>query len=181
MVAIKMIKTFNRDVYSTRKVLRECVILRKLSEIKSNIFTTKLHQIILPEGCEALLDCESTEKENKECSEDLLKSFDHLFLVLDLVETDFKILMEKSDQIKINETHVKTILYNQLCALKFLHSANIIHRDIKPGNILIDSNCGVKICDFGLARVMPEKSDSDKKLDVASKKYFKDHMKCEDR
>ena len=50
-VAIKMIKSVNRDVYSTRKVLRECVILRKLSSIQGNIFTTKLHQIILPEGC----------------------------------------------------------------------------------------------------------------------------------
>jgi serine/threonine protein kinase len=50
-VAIKMIKSVNRDLYTTRKVLRECLILRKLSSIKGNIFTTKLHQIILPEGC----------------------------------------------------------------------------------------------------------------------------------
>ena len=43
--------------------------------------------------------------------------------------------------------------------MNFIHSANIIHRDIKPANILIDSSYAVKICDFGLARVMPKKSE----------------------
>ncbi|KKA28907.1 hypothetical protein TD95_002498 [Thielaviopsis punctulata] len=38
-------------------------------------------------------------------------------------------------------------------ALKFVHSAGIIHRDLKPSNILINENCDLKICDFGLARI----------------------------
>ena len=40
--------------------------------------------------------------------------------------------------------------------MKFLHSANIIHRDIKPSNILINENCHVKFCDFGLSRTLPQ-------------------------
>ena len=40
--------------------------------------------------------------------------------------------------------------------MKFIHSANIIHRDIKPANILVDEECNIKICDFGLARSLPE-------------------------
>ena len=43
-----------------------------------------------------------------------------------------------------------------LCGINYLHSANIIHRDLKPSNILIDSDCRIKICDFGLARSMPK-------------------------
>jgi len=39
-----------------------------------------------------------------------------------------------------------------LCSLKFLHEAKVIHRDIKPDNILLDKNFNVKLCDFGLAR-----------------------------
>jgi p38 MAP kinase len=37
--------------------------------------------------------------------------------------------------------------------LKYIHSAGVIHRDLKPSNILINENCDLKICDFGLARI----------------------------
>ena len=33
-----------------------------------------------------------------------------------------------------------------------MHSAELVHRDIKPANLLLDSNCLVKVCDFGLCR-----------------------------
>jgi p38 MAP kinase len=37
--------------------------------------------------------------------------------------------------------------------LKYVHSAGVVHRDLKPSNILINENCDLKVCDFGLARV----------------------------
>ena len=52
----------------------------------------------------------------------------------------------------LNETHVTTILFNMLCAVEFVHSANLMHRDIKPANFLIDEDCCICLADFGSAR-----------------------------
>ena len=70
----------------------------------------------------------------------------------------------------MDEEHIITILYNILCAVNFMHSTNVMHRDIKPANILIDDQCNVKICDFGMARVTLKKSDSDRVLEHLTKK-----------
>lgn len=47
-------------------------------------------------------------------------------------------------------------LYQILRGLKYIHSANVLHRDLKPSNLLLNANCDLKICDFGLARVTSE-------------------------
>lgn len=36
--------------------------------------------------------------------------------------------------------------------MKYIHSANLVHRDIKPANILINSDCSIRMADFGLSR-----------------------------
>ena len=43
-------------------------------------------------------------------------------------------------------------VYQTLRALKTMHSADIVHRDLKPANLLLNANCDLKVCDFGLAR-----------------------------
>jgi serine/threonine protein kinase len=39
-----------------------------------------------------------------------------------------------------------------IVGMKYVHSASVIHRDLKPGNLLVNSDCELKICDFGLSR-----------------------------
>ena len=51
-----------------------------------------------------------------------------------------------------------------LCAAQYIHDRNIVHRDLKPANILINSDCNVKICDFGLSRTLDK---SVKSVDTA--------------
>ena len=57
----------------------------------------------------------------------------------------------KSEQ-ELNEDHYKFFIYQILRGLKYIHSANIIHGDLKPRNLLVDSNCDLKIAGFGQAR-----------------------------
>ena len=51
---------------------------------------------------------------------------------------------------------VQYFLYQILRGLKYIHSANVLHRDLRPSNLLLNANCDLKICDFGLARTTSE-------------------------
>ncbi|XP_078083630.1 mitogen-activated protein kinase 15 isoform X2 [Mustelus asterias] len=66
------------------------------------------------------------------------------------METDLHAVIKKGNLLK--DIHIRYILYQLLKATKFIHSGNVIHRDQKPSNILLDADCFVKLCDFGLAR-----------------------------
>merc|ERR1712228_956330 len=55
-----------------------------------------------------------------------------------------------SDQ-PLSDDHVQFFIYQILCALLYMHSANVVHRDLKPLNVLVNKNCDIKLCDFGSA------------------------------
>jgi len=73
-----------------------------------------------------------------------------VYIVQGLMETDlFKLL--KTQQ--LSDDHTCYFTYQIMRGLKFIHSANVLHRDLKPSNLLLNANCDLKICDFGLARI----------------------------
>lgn len=75
------------------------------------------------------------------------------------METDLHRVIYSKQQLSID--HVQYFMKQILRGLTYIHSANVMHRDLKPANILVNSNCDIKICDFGLARELGVDNDHD--------------------
>ena len=95
--------------------------------MKENIHTIKILDLIVSENCK------------------------DIFIVTNYVEMDLKHALKYSEK-GLSAEDLLTITFKFLCALSFMHKANVMHRDLKPGNILIDQDYNLFICDFGLAR-----------------------------
>lgn len=124
-VAIKMINLLFEDKIDTKRILREITLLRFMKN----------------EYIVQLLDIEYDKND---------KDFDTIYLIFECQPSDLKKLIRSSRTLENSE--VKKLVYRILCGIKYVHSCAVLHRDIKPGNILIDENFNIKICDFGLAR-----------------------------
>lgn len=72
-----------------------------------------------------------------------------IYLVFDYMETDLHAVIRANI---LEDIHKQYIIYQLLKSVKYMHSGNVLHRDLKPSNILLNSDCLVKVADFGLAR-----------------------------
>lgn len=79
------------------------------------------------------------------------REFKDIYVVFELMESDLHQVIKANDD--LTPEHFQFFLYQLLRALKYIHTANVFHRDLKPKNILANADCKLKICDFGLARV----------------------------
>ncbi|KAG2670292.1 hypothetical protein I3843_14G077500 [Carya illinoinensis] len=84
----------------------------------------------------------------------LRREFTDVYVATELMDTDLHQIIRSNQS--LSEEHSQYFLYQILRGLKFIHSANVIHRDLKPSNLLLNANCDLKICDFGLARPAAE-------------------------
>ncbi|WOK97277.1 mitogen-activated protein kinase 10 isoform X1 [Canna indica] len=125
-VAIKKIHDIFEHISDAARILREIKLLRLLRH--PDIVDIK--HIMLP----------PTKKEFKD-----------IYVVFELMESDLHQVIKANDD--LTREHYQFFLYQLLRALKYIHTANVYHRDLKPKNILANANCKLKICDFGLARV----------------------------
>lgn len=125
-VALKKMPNVFQNLVSCKRVFRE---LRMLCFFKHDNVLSALDILQPPQ-----IDC-----------------FEEIYVITELMQSDLhKVIVSPQP---LTTDHIKVFLYQILRGLKYLHSAGILHRDIKPGNLLVNSNCLLKICDFGLARV----------------------------
>lgn len=127
-IAIKKIKLDVESEGIPATALREIAILKHYS----NPYVVRLHHLSL---------------EDKK-----------IMLCLEYIDSDLRKLWDRqfcgdsNRHKKIDLKLIKSIMFQILKGVDFLHSKKILHRDLKPQNILIDSNLRVKIADFGLSR-----------------------------
>lgn len=72
-------------------------------------------------------------------------------LVFEFMETDLEVII-RDNNIVLTPAHIKSYILMTLKGLEYLHLNWILHRDLKPNNLLLNSNNILKIADFGLAR-----------------------------
>ncbi|GAY38230.1 hypothetical protein CUMW_035110 [Citrus unshiu] len=82
------------------------------------------------------------------------EKFNDVYIVYELMDTDLHQIIRSKQA--LTDDHCQYFLYQLLRGLKYIHSANVLHRDLKPSNLLLNANCDLKICDFGLARTTSE-------------------------
>uniref|UniRef100_A0A5F9C6J3 mitogen-activated protein kinase n=1 Tax=Oryctolagus cuniculus TaxID=9986 RepID=A0A5F9C6J3_RABIT len=70
------------------------------------------------------------------------------YLVMPFMQTDLQKIMG----MEFSEDKIQYLVYQMLKGLKYIHSAGVVHRDLKPGNLAVNEDCELKILDFGLAR-----------------------------
>ncbi|KAF7846068.1 hypothetical protein BT93_L5328 [Corymbia citriodora subsp. variegata] len=83
--------------------------------------------------------------------------YSEVYLYEELMECDLAAIIRSGQP--LTDAHFQSFIYQILCGLKYIHSANVLHRDLKPGNLLVNADCELKICDFGLARGITSQYD----------------------
>ena len=131
-VAVKQVNKIFNDYLDAQRMCREIKILSYLQH----------------ENITNLIDV---------CANPDYRRFDSIIFVVDLMESDLYQIINSPQ--KLLPEHRAYFTYQILRALKYIHSAGVIHRDLKPSNLLVNENCDLKICDFGLARLVQRDED----------------------
>ncbi|KAL6073702.1 Mitogen-activated protein kinase [Balamuthia mandrillaris] len=130
---------------ATRKKTRETVALKKIFDAFQN--ATDAQRTFR----EIMFLQELGDHDNIIQLQDVMKAENDkdIYLIFEYMETDLHKVIKAN---LLQDIHKQYIIYQLLKCLKYMHSGNVLHRDLKPGNILLNADCLVKVADFGLAR-----------------------------
>lgn len=122
-VAIKKVSQYSRSTNAAVHILREIRLMRLLGKHKCIITLQNLYKRL---------------------------KRDEIYMVMDQMDADLHQVIQ-SDQ-TLTGHHVQHFMFQLLKGIQYMHACGILHRDLKPGNLLVNSQCDLKIADFGLAR-----------------------------
>ena len=81
-----------------------------------------------------------------------------VYLVFEYMDRNLLEVLEESPN-GLDPEYIRKIIFQLVKAVDYMHSFDIVHRDVKPENLLINRNNVLKLCDFGFARVLPKASE----------------------
>lgn len=122
---LKQIQDIFKNPYTVLSVLREIKIIKALSS--SGI--VKVKEILVDSDCQ---------------------NYKTVYLITEMMDSDLKNIIYSPQSLEMNT--IRHITFQIVKTIAYLHRKNIIHRDIKPANILLNGDCKVKLCDFGMAK-----------------------------
>lgn len=125
-VAVKKIRGFMNDLMDCKRILREVRLLKFLKH-------------------ENILSISGVYAQSGGDVEDI-------YIVTEFMQMDLHRVINSSAGKKMTEDHRKFLTYQIFKGLLYIHSADVVHRDLTPSNLLVNAKCALKICDFGLAR-----------------------------
>jgi len=143
VVALKQIKTEKEKEGFPITALREIMILKELDH--KNIL--KLLEVVVSEP-----------KKEKKLEEGKINR--DVYLVFEYMEQDLGTILQRKIDFELSQ--IKYIFHELVLGLKYLHENNILHRDLKPLNILLSAKNEIKIGDFGLARIFSNSPNAKK-------------------
>ena len=145
-VAIKKVSQYTRSVNAAVHILREIRLMRLLGQHKCIITLKNLYTRINRDEIYLVMDYMQADLHQVPTLLVYITShLKHPVRVYSLCQ------VIQSDQ-TLTGLHIQHFMFQLLKGIQYMHACGILHRDLKPGNLLVNSQCDLKIADFGLAR-----------------------------